>query len=141
MAGTKKTAAPAPAPRMYSTCREALVVFTEYSAQQGGVALRTERDALWVELALFGKEVGGVAMGASCSNCLLEAADCDCKAWTCRCYPCWVMRRSYHKVQGDAYFKLVDDSSEDESFLDHLRGELQDNDEIDEHVKQQMLSV
>ena len=66
------------------------------------------------------------------SNCNAESSDCQCRAWTCRCYACWLMRRTYKKVQkqgrmvgavgegSTGYFKMVDDSSDDERFKARL---------------------
>ena len=118
---------------MSSTCKEALVVFTEYESQLGVVELRLERDALLRELALFGSAVGCVAPGAKCSNCNEASADCQCRAWTCRCYWCWVMRRTYNRAQAQGrmvdaagagstgFFRMFDDSADDARFMARLR--------------------
>ena len=131
---------------MSSTCKAALAVFCEYDAQLGAAELRRERDALQLELALFGTAVGCVANGARCSNCNAESSDCQCRAWTCRCYACWAMRRTYKKAQkqglmvdaagiGSAgFFRMVDDSSDNERFTARLRK----NDKVEDQVQLQM---
>jgi len=125
---------------MSSTCKAALAVFSEYDAQLGAAELRRERDALRRELALFGTAVGCCAHGARCSNCNAESSDCQCRAWTCRCYACWVMRRTYNKAQeqgrmvdaagvgSTGFFRMVDDSSDDERFKARLLTEYNEED-------------
>jgi len=124
---------------MGSTCKAALAVFCEYDAQLGAAELRRERDALKKELALFGTSVGCVAPGARCSNCNEAAADCQCRAWTCRCYWCWVMRRTYNRAQAQGrmvdaagagstgFFRMVDDSDDDARFMARLRTQTDDD--------------
>lgn len=96
-----------------STCKAAFAVFAEYSAQHKLAELKAENEALKRQLACYGTAVGCVR--GLCSNCGHEGDHCDCKAWTCRCYQCWLMRRLYlvaHGTPGD--FNMVDDSADDE---------------------------
>jgi len=136
---------------MSSTCKAALAVFSEYDAQLGAAELRRERDALKKELALFGTAVGCVASGARCSNCNSESNDCQCRAWTCRCYACWVTRRTYRKAQKEGlmvdaagigsagFFRMVDDSSDDERFTARLRNKVQDRDKVGLEMQEALL--
>ena len=136
---------------MASTCKAALAVFCEYDAQLGAAELRRERDALKQELALFGTAVGCCADGVKCSNCNAESSDCQCRAWTCRCYACWLMRRTYKKAHrqglmvdaagiGSAgFFRMVDDSSDDERFAARLRKNVPDKDQVGLEMQEALL--
>jgi len=137
--------------QMSLTCKQALAVFTEYHAQLGVVALRAERDALKRELALFGTAVGCVQQGAVCSNCHKVSEDCQCRAWTCRCYSCWVMRRTYSKAhkqgrmldaasaESTLFFRMVDDSSDDALYKARMRAQVAVYDSPDKHMLEELL--
>ena len=112
-----------------STCKAALAVFAEYSAHHklaelkaGNAALTEENAALKRELALHGTAVGCV--DGLCSSCDNPGDHCDCKAWTCRCYRCWVMRRVYMVVHGEqgahTEFRMVDDRADNKVHTQRL---------------------
>lgn len=107
-------------PSVFSTCKDAFAVYTEYQAQQNVIAMTAEIARLKDELALFGSAVGCVR--DKCSNCGGAVDECECKAWTCRCYFCWLSRRCYRRTQenfspnaadGQENLRLIDDSADD----------------------------
>ena len=117
----------APRPSIASTCRAALAVFAEYSAQHRLAELKAENVALKKELACFGTSVGCVY--EDCSNCGNNCANCDCMAWTCRCYRCWLMRHVYRAAEKDVpasgddnslRFQMLDDSGNNTAHVQRL---------------------
>ena len=119
MSARRTAAAGERLPTIASTCKTALAVFAEYNAQHKLAEIKAENVALKRERACFGTSVGCVY--EDCSNCGHTSANCDCLAWTCRCYRCWLMRRVYKaadyetpaSAEGSVFFRMVDDSVDD----------------------------
>ena len=123
MSARRTAAAGERLPTIASTCKTALAVFAEYNAQHKLAEIKAENVALKRELACFGTSVGCVY--EDCSNCGHTSANCDCLAWTCRCYRCWLMRRVYRAadaatVEGGMLFRMVDDSADNPAHVQQL---------------------
>ena len=123
---TKARSQVLPSPSILSASKEALAIFTEWTAHNKLKQLHHENLALKAELALFGKSVGCVR--EECSACGYESEQCECQSWTCRCYECWLMRRVYKDAGKDAggmlcSYRMVDDSANDAEFGARLQGD------------------